>query len=62
MCKKLILLVSIVLVLDLVLISGADAADPDLIGWWKLDEGSGDTATDLSASGNDGTINNAGGV
>jgi len=59
MCKKLILLVSIVLVLDMVLISGAGAADPDLIGWWKLDEGSGNTATDLSASGNDGTINNA---
>ena len=61
MCKKLILLVSVVLVLDMVLISGAGAADPDLIGWWKLDEGSGDTATDLSASGNDGTINNAAG-
>jgi len=59
MCKKLILLVSIVLVLDMVLISGAGAADPDLIGWWKLDEGTGNTATDLSASGNDGTINNA---
>ena len=59
MCKKLILLVSVVLVLDMVLISGAGAADTDLIGWWKLDEGSGDTAADLSASGNDGTINNA---
>jgi len=59
MCKKLILLVSFVLVLDLVLISGAGAADPDLIGWWKLDEGTGNTATDLSASSNDGTIVNA---
>ncbi len=58
MCKKLILLVSVVLVLDMVLISGAYAADPDLIGWWKLDEGSGNTAADLSGSGNDGTINN----
>ena len=58
MCKKLILLVSVVLVLDMLLISGAGAADPDLIGWWKLDEGSGDTVADLSASGNDGTINN----
>jgi len=61
MCKKLILLVSVVLVLDMVLISGAGAADPDLIGWWKLDEGSGNTATDLSASGNDGTINKTAG-
>ena len=58
MCKKLILLVSVVLVLDMALISGAGAADPDLIGWWKLDDGSGDTATDLSGSGNDGIINN----
>jgi len=61
MCKKLILLVSVVLVLDMILISGAGAADPDLIGWWKLDEGSGDTAADLSGSGNDGTINKANG-
>jgi len=61
MCKKLILLVSVVLMLDLVLISGAGAADPDLVGWWKLDEGSGDTVIDLSASGNDGTIHNTGG-
>ena len=38
MYKKLILLVSIVAVL--VLISGAGAADSDLVGWWKVDEGS----------------------
>jgi hypothetical protein len=31
MCKKLILLVSIIVVL--VLTSGAGAADPDLVGW-----------------------------
>jgi hypothetical protein len=59
MFKKFILLVSVVLVLDLVITSGASAADPDLVGWWKLDEGSGDTATDLSRSSNDGTIINA---
>jgi len=56
MCKKLILLASIIVVL--VLTSGAGAAEPELIGWWKLDEGSGNIATDLSASGNDGTIAN----
>jgi len=61
MCRKLTLLVSVVLVLDMVLISGAGAADPDLIGWWKLDEGSGNIAADLSGSGNDGTINNTAG-
>ncbi len=55
MSKKLIF----VLVLGLVLTSVAGAADPDLIGWWPLNEGSGDVAIDLSASGNDGTITNA---
>ena len=59
MCKKLILSVSFVLVLGLVLTGVAAAADADLIGWWPLNEGSGDVAIDLSASGNDGTINNA---
>ncbi|MHC4207318.1 MAG: LamG domain-containing protein, partial [Planctomycetota bacterium] len=64
MCKKLILLVSVVLVLDMVLISGAGAAEPELVGWWKLDEGIGNIANDSSASGNDGIINNtaAGGL
>ena len=59
MSKKLILSVSFVLMLSLVLTSAAGAADPDLIGWWPLNEGSGDTAFDLSASGNDGAITNA---
>ncbi|NQT03773.1 MAG: LamG domain-containing protein, partial [Planctomycetes bacterium] len=59
MCRKLICLVSFILVLGLALTSVAGAADPDLIGWWPLNEGSGDTAIDLSASGNDGTITNA---
>ena len=53
MCKKLILLVSVVLVLDMLFISEAGAADPDLVGWWRLDDGSGDTAIDLSNSGNE---------
>jgi len=30
--------------------------DPDFIGWWKFDEGSGDTALDFSGHGNDGTL------
>ena len=30
--------------------------DPDLIGWWKFDEGVGDTALDFSGHGNDGTL------
>jgi Concanavalin A-like lectin/glucanases superfamily/Gylcosyl hydrolase family 115 C-terminal domain len=31
--------------------------DPNLIGWWKLDESSGTTAIDWSGHGNDGTLN-----
>ncbi len=29
-----------------------------LVGWWKLDEGSGSTAVDSSGNGHDGTLNN----
>ncbi len=39
----------------------AIAAEPSLVGWWPLNEGSGDIAVDLSGSGNDGTINNLNG-
>ncbi|MFB0553639.1 MAG: LamG domain-containing protein [Phycisphaerae bacterium] len=30
--------------------------DPNLIGWWKFDEGSGNTAIDFSGHGNDGKL------
>ena len=53
MSKKLIFLISFVLVLSLVLTSGAWA---DLVGWWRLDDGSGTTAVDSSGAGNDGTL------
>jgi len=53
MCKKLIYLVSFCLVLGLALSSAVRA---DLVGWWRLDEGSGTTAFDSSGNGNDGTI------
>ncbi|TKJ35758.1 MAG: hypothetical protein CEE38_14220 [Planctomycetes bacterium B3_Pla] len=59
MCRRFTNSFSLVLMLGLILTSAAGAADPDLIGWWKLDEGSGDTAIDLSGSGKDGTISNA---
>ena len=42
MSKKFICLVSFVLVLGLVLPSVAQAG---LVGWWRFEEGSGDTAT-----------------
>ncbi len=54
MSKKLICLISIVLVLGL--FSNASA---ELIGHWRFDEGSGDVAFDISGNGNDGTINGA---
>jgi len=56
MYRKLFYLVSFVLVLSVALTSVARAADPDLVGWWRFDEGSGTTATDFSGKGNDGTL------
>jgi hypothetical protein len=54
MCRRLISLVSCILVLSV-----ANSACADLVGHWALDEGSGIIAHDSSGSGNDGTINGA---
>ena len=51
MCKKLICLVSFILVL-----STNNIVCADLVGHWTLDEGSGTTITDISGYGNDGTL------
>ncbi len=51
-----ICLISFVLVLGLTLTNTASA---ELVGWWKLDEGSGTTAFDSSGNGNDGTLQGA---
>jgi len=56
MSKKLIYLVSLVFVLGLILTSAGNAAETDLVGWWKFDETSGTIAHDASGNGNDGTI------
>jgi len=56
MCRKLIYLTSFVLALSLVLSSIADAAEPGLVGWWKLDETSGTIASDSSGNGRNGTL------
>jgi len=56
MCRKLICLASLVLVLGLFLSGVTNAADPNLVGWWRLDESSGTTAHDSSGNGNDGTL------
>jgi len=58
-CGGLIYLLSFVLVLGLVLTSVAKAADPELVGWWKLNEGSGKTAIDSSGNGFDIPLQNS---
>jgi hypothetical protein len=58
MSKKLIYLVSFVLVLSLVL---PNAVEAELVGWWKFDEGSGTTAADSSGRGNNGTLEGSAG-
>jgi hypothetical protein len=50
-CRKLIYLNFFVMALSLALTSVVKA---DLIGWWRLDEGSGTTVTDTSGAGHDG--------
>jgi len=55
-CGGLIYLVSFVLVLGLVITSEVKAADPDLIGYWRFDEGSGTLTKDSSGNGHDGSI------
>ncbi|MBN2317207.1 MAG: hypothetical protein JXM79_24995, partial [Sedimentisphaerales bacterium] len=53
MCRKMIYSYSFGLVFGLVFISAAQA---EIVGWWRLNEGSGTTATDTSGYGNDGTL------
>jgi len=45
-----------VFLVTLVFVDTSLGLDPSLVGWWKLDEGSGLVASDSSGSGNDGTI------
>ena len=53
MSRKAYFLVFLVLLVCLA-VGSASGADPDLIGWWKFDDGSGTIATDSSGLGNDG--------
>ena len=55
MSGKRMALVTAALVLGLASAGGAQV-DPDLIGWWRLDEGQGKTAADLSRYSNHGTF------
>ncbi|HNS22141.1 MAG TPA: discoidin domain-containing protein [Sedimentisphaerales bacterium] len=56
MGKRLVAWTLCVFVASLIASPLAHAGDPALIGWWKLDDGSGDVATDSSGNGNHGTI------
>ncbi len=51
--------VLLVLVWGLVLPSVAAGADPNLVGWWRLDEGAGDVALDSSGQENHGALSDA---
>ena len=54
MCRRLIYLISFVLLLSVALTGTTKA---ELVGWWRFDEGSGTVANDSSGYGNDGTFN-----
>ncbi len=53
MFRQLVLMLA---VLAVGLTGVVNAADPSLVGWWKLDDGSGTTAVDSSGNGNHGTL------
>jgi len=57
MCKKRMFVAAFVLVLCLALTSPANAGWPNLVGHWRLDEGTGIIAGDASGNGNNGTLN-----
>jgi len=60
MGKKLIQLTLCAFAMSMMVTALAQAAgDPTLIGWWKLDEGTGTTVLDSSGGGNDGTFGGA---
>ncbi len=56
MYKKLIYLTCFGLMLGLIQTNSANAADPNLVGWWMFDETSGTLAADSSGNGNDGAL------
>ncbi|MEN6336319.1 MAG: LamG-like jellyroll fold domain-containing protein [Phycisphaerales bacterium] len=58
MGKRLTTLILCALAMSAVAGSLAYAGDPTLIGWWKLNDGTGTTALDLSGYGHNGAIKN----
>ena len=61
MCRKPISLTAVFSVLVLFLTNIANAQDPNLLGWWKLDESSGNIAYDSSGNSNNGVFVGVGG-
>jgi hypothetical protein len=57
MCKKTVYSISFLFVFSTIFQSIVIGADPNLIGWWKLDDGSGTVAIDSSVNRINGTIN-----
>jgi arabinan endo-1,5-alpha-L-arabinosidase len=57
MFRSLVYLTSLVLLLGTSQVDSANGLDPNLVGWWKLDEGSGTIAYDSSGNELNGTIN-----
>ena len=56
MCRRHVDLASFLGVVGLAMMCSTGAADPSIIGWWKLDDGAGATAADSSGKGNHGTL------
>ena len=59
MSGKVICSFSVVLMLGLMMSGPAQTGDTSLVGWWKLDDGSGTIAIDSSGNGNHGTLINS---
>ncbi|MBN2182054.1 MAG: discoidin domain-containing protein [Sedimentisphaerales bacterium] len=57
MYRRLVYLACLVVIFNLSNVYVFGAQDPSLVGWWKLDEGSGEIAYDSSGNAYDGTIN-----
>jgi len=56
MRRELMPVLTVAMVLGAFGLSAARAADPSLVGWWKLDDGAGTTAVDSSGRSVDGTL------
>ncbi len=57
MCRKPAYSIACILAFCLAFSDMALCADPNLVGWWKFDEGSGTVAIDSSGNGLNGIIN-----